>query len=309
MDINNQFYIFKEFLEANNNIDYEYVTRLRKLEGLSNNDVKKIKEFSKIVKGMRRDAKNNLERYSDLLFDYKIILEKTIMLAKELNLTNSLEYSILYTYLIHKGYFSKYKIINYKLEGRKNIFGLYQLDIMAGRAVCLNFSEMLKDLLNTAGFNSATIASSNTYKNPLLEKLLIRDSHATHAANLILEHGKMYIYDSINEFIFKIESKNNAKIISGADYYKYKYIYLYKYKLYPYQSYYINFNQKETGVLDILHRRNDFDSPYNKENYKETRENCIEIFKQNRQLISDYRDCTSENICTIANRLKLIPNQ
>ena len=31
--------------------------------------------------------------------------------------------------------------------------------------------------------------SKNTYKNSLLEKLLIKDSIATHATNLILENG------------------------------------------------------------------------------------------------------------------------
>ena len=309
MDTNNQFYIFKEFLNDSKNIDYEEITRLRKLEGLSNNDVKKIKEFAKIVKALNTQAKNNQEKYSEFLFDYKSILEKTTKLAKELKLTNSLEYSILYTYLIHRGYFSKYKIIKFEREGRKNIPGLYQLDIMAGRAVCLNFSEMLKDFLNTSGFNSATIMSSNTYKNTLLEKLLIQEEKPTHVINLILEHGKMYIYDSINECIFKLENNESAKIISGADFYKYKYLWLYKYRLYPYKSYHLNFSQKEIEVLDMLHTTNYFNSPYNKESYKETRENCIEIFRENRQLISDYRDCTSENICNIANKLKLVREQ
>ena len=180
---------------------------------------------------------------------------------------------------------------------------------MAGIAVCLNFSEMLKDFLNTSGFNSITIISSDTYKNLLLEKLLIKEAKPTHATNLILENGKMYIYDSINEQIFRIENNESAKIISGAYYYKYKYFGLYKYRLYPYESYRLNFNQKEIDILDIIHTTNHFDSPYNKENYKKTSENCIEIFKQNRQLISDYRDCTSENICNIANKLKLIHEQ
>ena len=57
--------------------------------------------------------------------------------------------------------------------------------------VCLNFSEMLKDFLNSSGFNSATIRSSNTYKNKLLEKLLIQDPQPNHATNLILESFKL----------------------------------------------------------------------------------------------------------------------
>ena len=180
---------------------------------------------------------------------------------------------------------------------------------MAGKGVCLNFSEMLKDFLNSSGFNSATIMSSNTYKNPLLIKILPVETQATHATNLILENGKMYIYNSINEYIFQLENMNNAKIITGADYYKYKYIFLYKYQLHTYKSYFLNFNPKETGVLDVISRRNDFDSPYTKKDYKETRENCIELFKQNKELISDYHDSTRENICTIANRLELIPER
>lgn len=309
MDTNNQFYIFKEFLEDDKNIDYKEIERIRKLEGLSNNDVEKIADFADIAKKMKEQANSNLETYSEFLFDYKRILEKTNILAQELKLTNSLEYSILFTYLIHKGYFSKHKTLNLQSNGRKNIPGLYQMDIMAGKGVCLNFSEMLKDLLNTSGFNSATIMSSNRYKDPLLRTILPEKNRATHATNLILENDKMYIYDSINECIFKLENVNNAKIITGVDNYKYRYIFLYKYQLYIYKSYFINYNPKEIGVLDILLRGKDFDFPYNKEDYKETRENCIELFKQNRQLISDYHDSTRENICTIANRLELIPER
>jgi len=309
MDTNNKFYIFKEFLKDNKNIKDLEIERLRKLEGLSNIDVEKIADFADLAKKFHAKSKNNKERYGELLLDYQRILDKTNILAKELKLINSLEYSLLFTYLIHRGYFSKYKILNKQVDGRKNIHGLYQLDIMAGKGVCLNFSEMLKDFLNNSGFNSATIESRDTYKNSLLEKLFIKESRPSHATNLILENGKLYIYDSINEFIFQLENRENAKIIDGSYYTKYEYILLCKYKLYPFDSYCLNNNSKEIGVLDILQRRQDFDSPYTKKDYKNTHQNCIELFRKNIQLISDYRECTSENICNIAKKLELIPNE
>lgn len=310
MKKNEFFNLFKSCFDDNDYINYNEAATLAKFADIATLDYGQVMDAVRIsnnIKAMYEEQRNNVKIYSDLLTNYKKILDKTTVLARELNLKNSLQFSILYTYLLHNGYFSKDKNLSIQTEERKLISGLYALDIMAGKGVCLNFSEMLKDFLTNSGFNSATIASSITYKNLILKKLLIKNPCMTHAFNLITENGKIYIYDSTNLFFLKIQNTTSAKIIVGAHNFKYKHVY--KYKLYPYDSYFLNINPETFGVLDTLNTRNDFNSPYDSENYIQIQQTCIDEVVRNEKLILDYYDCTKEHIDTIANRLELIPNK
>lgn len=77
---------------------------------------------------------------------YNQVLEKTVKLALELNLTKSLEYANLFTYLLWNGYFSLDKKFAFKIEDRLLSEGMYFLDIFKGNGVCLNISEDNMDL-------------------------------------------------------------------------------------------------------------------------------------------------------------------
>ena len=81
---------------------------------------------------MMTNSINNREKYSDILFEYKVLLEQISRLAKELKLTNSLELSNLFTCLLWNGYLSKNKENTYKSENRELIDGLFFTSIMDG---------------------------------------------------------------------------------------------------------------------------------------------------------------------------------
>ena len=80
---------------------------------------------------------------ADIKGYYSSLLDKTKKLALELGLTNSLEISNLFSYLLWNGYFSKTKQNRYQQLGRKNISGLFYADIMDGIGVCLNHAYVL----------------------------------------------------------------------------------------------------------------------------------------------------------------------
>lgn len=152
------------------------------------------------------------------------------------------------------GYFSKDQSFNYQIENRSLIHGMYSFDIMNGNGVCLNFSDMLKDILNECGYNSSIILNKinnieemekfcvldikrNVVKScnlitkviPLLLKPII-NKIGNHAFNLIEENGKLYIYDATNLLFLKLNSTTEASILAGKG----------EFKLTPYSSYLLN---------------------------------------------------------------------
>jgi len=306
--INNEDYFnfFKFCLNKDNQIiNYDEAKSLAKTSNLTLKQAIEITVKSNTVKQFNEIKNNNEKKYSDLLYEYKQILEKTTTLAKELKLTNSLEYSFLYTYLLYSGHFSKDKKLLFKTEGRKQIDGFYALDIMNGKGVCLNFSDMLKDFLNHSGFNSATILSSSIYKNDILSKLSIRKGRIHHASTLIQENGNLYIYDTTNLLLLKLKNKDIANVII-SNIKKFKYTHIYNYKLYPYNSYNCNLTPKSIAVLDIINMISDFDTPYNKQSYIETHDKFITNLKKNKDIIPDYYNNTKKHIDIISNKLSLI---
>lgn len=263
------------------------------------NEVEDTVILTNSIKRIRKEDNNNRKKYIDLLSDYKNIINKASILFKELKLNNSLEFSILYTYLLYCGYFSQNMDFKFKDEGRKMIPGLYSYDIMTGIGVCLNISDMLKDLLNNSGFKSSIMANYEYKNNPIEWLKLSKENRWNHAFNLIKENEKLYIYDPTNFRLIKIENTEKAHIMGDNNY---------KFKLYPYGSYYVNTRQREIDLLDEFITTSSFSNYYYINDFNSTKNNCIEIIKQNKPLLSDYYDCTKENIDTIANKLMLIKN-
>ena len=77
-------------------------------------------------------------------------------LALELGVSNSLQLSNLYTYLLWNGYLSKNKTNIYS-EERKLLEGLFFVDVMDGIGVCLNYADMLKDFLKACDHEAAVL--------------------------------------------------------------------------------------------------------------------------------------------------------
>ncbi len=250
------------------------------------------------IKRIRREDDNNRKKYIDLLSNYKNIINSASNLFKELNLNNSLEYSILYTYLLYSGYFSQNMDFKFQDEGRKTIPGLYAHDIMTGIGVCLNISDMLKDILNNSGFQSSIMANYEYQNNPIEWLKVMKEDSWNHAFNLIKENEKLYIYDPTNYRLIKIGNITTACSMDNKN----------KYKLYPYGSYYVNTKQREIDLLDEFITTSNFNNYYNINDLNDAKNNCIESVRQNKSLLLDYYDSTKENVDFIANKLVLIKN-
>ena len=267
--------------------DYNKIKLLSEATNLGYKLIQDLVIFSEYIRKERIEASDNIKLHSDLVSDYQKILQKTVLLSQELKLNNSLEIATLYTYLLHNGYFSKNKELNFGLEGRHQITGLYALDIVNGCGTCLNVSDMLKDLLNLSGFDSAIIKSDQMKKKIKINKL-------NHAFNLIAEGQKFYIYDSLNLFLLMVNDKFAAENLTNGNIFY----------LNPYWGYALNFGDQSIELLDKFRNTEKFSSPYNKD-YVEVLRNNITYFKQNRTLLSDYYAETKENIDSIANKLIL----
>lgn len=178
------------------------------------------------------------------------------------------------------GYISKNQNFNYQIEKRALISGMYSFDIMNGNGVCLNFSDMLKDILIECGYNSSILLNKITSKEeikkfyvPEIERNIIKPYNiitkamplvfkpiinkiGNHAFNLIEDNGKLYIYDSTNLLFLQLDSTIVADILAGKG----------VFKLTPYLSYILN-DSKERSTLDTLHTIDNFTSPYNRKDY------------------------------------------
>lgn len=251
-------------------------------------------DFNAMNEGMLASTSSNLIRknrnkYSEIMHNYNILLEKMSSLSKELNFTNSLELNILFSYLLWNGYLSKDRKYNFKKEDKDKIMGLFFLDTMDGFGVCLDNSEMLKDFLNLNGYPSAVLQNfyddksvkvdyeidierktiTDSTKTKLIERVLKRN--ANHAFNLIEDNDSLYIYDATNLLMQGIISQDSSQMINGIG----------KFKLFPYRSYMLCANSKEISLLDKFIKTDNYPINY-------TREDLISISEVNLELLSSY---------------------
>lgn len=254
-----------------------------------------------------------IEQNTNTVENYKEILKNTKELALELKLSNSLEICNLYTYLLWNGYFSKDKELKYQTYDRLLLPGMYSRDIMNGIGVCLNFSDMLADFINEFDcYSSASLMNKMNkgferhYKVDIERKIVpekfyrklksylikpITKKTGNHAYNLICEKGKIYIYDSTNLCISKLNNKFESSLLAGNGTSDIK----------PYLSYWINNSDKSIKTLDLIHTTQEFVSPYTHKNFIKAWEECLELFKQNISLLADFHDEINSNIINICN--------
>lgn len=244
---------------------------------------------------------------------YKEILIKTRMLAKELNLTNSLEYSNLFTYLLWNGYFSKTKVHTYQVLGRIRDFDYYALDIMNGIGVCLNYSIMLKDFLNVSNFSSIImpcyVENASFEVSPPISRNIDKtkmvnysNSHkfSNHAINLNVLNDEYYLYDSTNLGILDILNKNKASVVNGNG----------TYDLLPatcvdFASTFYDY-QKIVNVLKELNKYQNNDSRVTKMLFDNTWLTCMLLFSHNKKLLEDYQGDILTDIFKVSNNLEKI---
>ena len=296
-----------------NRADEELIKDLE--ETLKKNRVFDIKSYKTMIEGQIANCstieiERNRNEYSEIMYNYSSILQNMTNLSKELNLENSLELCLLFSYLLWNGYLSKNKEYIFSDKGIKRIHGLFFADIMNGRGVCLNNSEMLKDFLNLNEYTSSMlenhynistrinyridIARTNaTNKDSLITTIieeLIRCKKANHVYNLIEDNNKLYIFDSTNMLMQKIIRNDKAEMVNGTG----------EFRLFPYQSHMLCASHDERKLLDKLLTTSEHVCPYTKRDLIITSEVCLEIIKNSTSLIEDFYTEIKPNIDSIS---------
>lgn len=264
------------------------------------------------------------ESYSEINMYYSSLLDKTKRLALELGLTNSLEISNLFSYLLWNGYFSKTKSNICTHKDNKGIYGLRYIDIIEGKCTQVSNSEMLKDLLNSCDFAATDLFNtiSNKDKFDIVYKVPIERQIAETSSMdkmklfilspfvkaftkkmgnssfvLIREDDKVYIYDPTILSIFEVNDSFNANLINGSG----------TTQLHPYMSFpYFKDMTREMIAIDGLFELDDLSSPYNREDFIFTSNGNIESFNNNIHLLDDFYadiDVERRKISKISDRL------
>jgi len=182
------------------------------------------------------------EIYKDSLIHYNHVLENYKNLAEDLHVSTSLDLSHLFSYLLWNGYFSVDKKHVYQLQERLLLPGLYSLDVIKGKGVCLSYAELLHNYLSVCGKDSSLLlckvpkkrkAISFDYRpeivrNRKINIISIISNHVmsfflsglinqvgNHAVTLVEENGMLYVYDATNLCALNIKDASTASIING----------------------------------------------------------------------------------------------
>lgn len=154
-----------------------------------------------IVLNMLQEIRNNefikpyqkeASLYKDIFNEYDNFIRKVVKLLNELDLKNSIEYSLALNYLIQSGYLSNNLKFNRK-EASNELCSNFGINIIMGQGVCRNFSAFHKSVMETLGkyvksfycVDSFSIAKARTMK-------------ANHVLNLIKYEDSLYGFDLYN---------------------------------------------------------------------------------------------------------------
>lgn len=164
---------------------------------------------------------NSKNKYDALYNEpYSRIVNKTVdLVLNELNISDPLDASIVFEYMLWNGFFSKNMDYSFSSIGRVNNTDNYAADIMLGRGVCLNNAIMLNDILQCMKITSSSIACScfgsrdqiykpdiqrkviNNERNFFIDKVLYNifgKSIGNHVAVLIEYNDDLVVVDPTN---------------------------------------------------------------------------------------------------------------
>lgn len=193
--------------------------------------------------------------------EYNKILKSWLILGEKLGLTDSMDLSLFLNTLLYNGYLSFNHQFSYDASGRINKMGLYYFDVLNGSGVCLNFSYLLSDFLNKAGYKTSTILCNckdedvvrldyHPHKENFKVKSRINyddipnaDDRFNHMVTLVYENrieNSCYLYDITNRLVFRIENLNKALLMAGKG----------KMCMNPFLSYLCSFTKEGRNVLE-----------------------------------------------------------
>lgn len=229
--------------------------------------------------------------YDDFFTSYNRFLKKINKLGQELGCNNSLDYSVLFYVLLVSGRFSINGKHEYDTKNKLNIDGHYYLDIFQGHGVCINYSDMLRDLLNVSGYQSLNMLCYSDDYNSFA-------SRANHSVNLIVEDNSPYLFDSTNFAIYGCRDNKHASLIDGVA--------SHNLILYPYLSGIFFSHKADTlGILKDFCLRKDYDCSYTSKDLTVAVKKCDNYVHSNHSLISDFRSDIMSDILDIAYKTKV----
>ena len=271
---------------------------------------------AELVESLRKNGIESSIVNSSVYPNYLSILKNYKDLAEELLLVNPIELSILFSYLLWKGYFSKNKCNVYKNDNILLPCHLYPYTIMDGWGVCLNHSVMLADYLNMCGVEAAPLKTGIKQHNvkvsyiPPIERVnlepkkkftltsLFAKKHGNsgnHVFTLIKEDEYFYIYDATNLAVFEVKGSTKAKCIVANTYAT----------LYPIPSYELIDNDISYKILnDFITTSDSRECPYQVDYFKFITERSLETIMNNLGLVNDCYDESHEDIAKIAKYVK-----
>ncbi len=271
---------------------------------------------AELVESLRKNGIESSIVNSSVYPNYLSILKNYKDLAEELLLVNPIELSILFSYLLWKGYFSKNKCNVYKNDNILLPCHLYPYTIMDGWGVCLNHIVMLADYLNMCGVEAAPLKTGIKQHNvkvsyiPPIERVnlepkkkftltsLFAKKHGNsgnHVFTLIKEDEYFYIYDATNLAVFEVKGSTKAKCIVANTYAT----------LYPIPSYELIDNDISYKILNDFITTSDFrECPYQVDYFKFITEQSLETIMNNLGLVNDCYDESHEDIAKIAKYVK-----
>lgn len=264
----------------------------------------------------REIVKSKRKLKKEFKTSYDRIIDTWAYVADSLRIDQPLELACFYTLLLWNGYFSQNKRLCYQEDNRANLSGWYSLDVMCGNGVCLNFSDLLKDLLLRKGVDAALlinyvekmksnsiakelitrrkIKASNQHKfflklmNPILKK------HGNHAFVVIRDQDKIFGYDPTNLLCANISNLCKAETIDGTGIFDLK----------VNDSYVFACSNREFSLLDDIITV-DGEIPFTKQMINDAWINVYYKFKRHSAILDEYYDYLYPAVKEIADRVKI----
>jgi len=166
----------------------------------------------------------DLIKKTDYYISYLEITNKLVKTLRKMCIYNPIEVKIAYEYLLYNGYLSIDKKYKFSSENRVNNKLVFGADIMRGTGVCLNISDLLKQIYKSYGFESEIITCNVKKDDKKEEKRLIKEMGyinkfvfenfiGTHVITLVNKNGSTIICDATNKEFINIDKKLNGKYL------------------------------------------------------------------------------------------------
>lgn len=164
--------------------------------------------------------KMNYENEKNL---YNEVIESLKQLLDYLGFDDALKIFIATRYIVYAGYLSKDKNYKYSLD-RNFIDNEFRTSIMDGTGVCLNESDLLRDVFVKMGYETCNVQNKRGYddrENFITSK--ITDIVGNHVCVFVKDNYYNYIYDMTNFCCYKLKNHKKAYSVNKKNIINLKY--------------------------------------------------------------------------------------